>query len=35
LLVERVDISPDAADIRLRIEGLTDLRDGAPGQEAA
>ena len=31
LLVERVDVSPDGADIRLRTEGLTnlfaDLRD--------
>jgi DNA invertase Pin-like site-specific DNA recombinase len=39
LLVERVDISPDAADIRLRIEGLTtlisDLQAGAPTREAA
>ena len=25
LLVERVDVSPDGADIRLRTEGLTNL----------
>ena len=25
LLVERVDVSPDGADIRLRIDGLTNL----------
>ena len=25
LLVERVDVSPDSADIRLRTEGLTNL----------
>ena len=25
LLVERIDISPDGADIKLRTEGLTDL----------
>ena len=25
LLVERVDVGPDGADIRLRIEGLTSL----------
>jgi hypothetical protein len=25
LLVERIDVSPDGADIRLRTEGLTNL----------
>jgi hypothetical protein len=39
LLVERVDIGSDGADIRLRIEGLTalltDLHLGAPSQAAA
>ena len=27
LLVERIDVSPDGADIRLRTEGLTSLFD--------
>ncbi len=39
LLVERVDVSPDGADIRLRTEGLTnlvaDLRAVTPGSRRA
>jgi hypothetical protein len=39
LLVERVDVSPDGADIRLRTDGLTnlvaDLRDVRPERRAA
>jgi hypothetical protein len=39
LLVERVDVSPDGADIRLRTEGLTnlvaDLRAVRPERRAA
>jgi hypothetical protein len=39
LLVERVDISADGVDIRLRVEGLTtliaDLQAGVPAREAA
>jgi hypothetical protein len=39
LLVERVDVSPDGADIRLRTEGLTnlvtDLRAIKPGTRRA
>jgi hypothetical protein len=39
LLVERVDVSPEGADIRLRTEGLTslvaDLRAVTPGSRRA
>ena len=39
LLVERVDVSPDGADIRLRTEGLAklvaDLRAIKPGSRRA
>jgi site-specific DNA recombinase len=39
LLIERVDVSPEGADIRLRIDGLTnlltDLHAGTTTQEAA
>jgi site-specific DNA recombinase len=39
LLVERIDLRPDAIDLRLRVEGLTslcsELRSGGARQEAA
>src|SRR5262249_11981638 len=39
LLVDRIDVTTDGADIRLRIDGLTtlltDLRTGPASQEAA
>ena len=39
LLVERVDLQPDAIDLRLRIEGLTslcgELRGSGARQDAA
>jgi hypothetical protein len=40
LLVERIDLQPDAIDLRLRVEGLTSLcgelrRGGHPVHEAA
>jgi site-specific DNA recombinase len=35
LLVERVDLQPDAIDLRLRIEGLTSLLNELRGNSAS